>query len=276
MTEKTSIADHWGSGDIFARIMTAMAEAGMRPEDATVESMGPMDHFHARGFPATVDLADRLPAAAGQHLIDIGSGLGGPARYIASRFACNVSGIDITAPFVDAANRLSAMLKMEDQVDFQTGDGQDLPFGDEVFDGGYSQHVTMNVADRPRFFAEAARVLRPGGFFALTEHALGPKGDPHYPLPWSEDGSGAYLIPPDETVALMQQAGFTDIVVEETGPKYVRGYQRAMDLAAKGQMPKFGIHRLMGETGPQKTVNAARNIEEGRTCPIQLFCRKAG
>jgi ubiquinone/menaquinone biosynthesis C-methylase UbiE len=220
------------------------------------------------------DAADVLPIRAGHHIVDIGCGVGGPARYFAKRFGCRVGGVDITAPFVDAANKLTALLKMESLVEVQLGDGQQLPFADGVFDGGYAQHVTMNIADRTRFFSEAYRVLRPGAFFALTEHGLGSNGKPYYPVPWSEDGSGSHLVTPSDTVRYLNEAGFVDVKVEDTGAKYLAGYQRAMELAAHGALPAFGIQILMGQTAPAKTQNAARNIEEGRTHPVQVICQK--
>jgi ubiquinone/menaquinone biosynthesis C-methylase UbiE len=274
MTDTTAIADHWGTGDVYARIVEAMRAASLSPDTVTVEQLAPVDHFHARGFQATVELADVLPIRAGQHIVDIGCGVGGPARYLAKRFGCRVSGVDITAPFVEAANKLTALLKMQDLVEVKLGDGQQLPFADGMFDGGYAQHVTMNVPDRARFFAEAYRVLRPGAFFALTEHGLGPQGSPHYPVPWSEDGSGSHLVTPAQTVAYLNAAGFVDVKVEDTAAKYIAGYRRAMELAAQGVLPSFGIQILMGPTAPAKTRNAARNIEEGRTLPIQVICRK--
>ena len=274
MTDAQSISDHWGTGDVYARIMKAMAAASISPDTVTVEQMAPADHFHARGFPATVELADTLPIEAGHRIVDIGCGVGGPARYLAKRFGCRVSGVDITEPFVEAANKLTALLKMEGQVAVELGDGQQLPYGDAMFEGGYTQHVTMNIADRARFFGEAFRVLKPGAFFALTEHGLGPAGSPHYPLPWSEDGSGAYLVTPADTVAYLEGVGFVDVEVEDTGAKYLAGYRRAIELAAQGALPPFGAHILMGHTAPAKTKNAARNIEEGRTHPVQVICYK--
>ncbi|MEK6594106.1 MAG: class I SAM-dependent methyltransferase [Pseudomonadota bacterium] len=274
MANKKTIADHWGKGDVYGLIVSALGKMSKSLDALTVEDLAPVDHFHARGLPATVELADRLPIKAGQHVLDIGCGLGGPARYMAKRFQCKVSGLDITEPFVEAANKLTALLRMEHQVKIRLGDGEHLPYPDAFFDGAYTQHVTMNVPDRPRFFGEAYRVLKPGAFFALTEHGLGPKGNPHHPVPWSADGSGAYLVTPSETRAFLEKAGFEDIVVENTGSKYVTAYKAAMEKSEKGDLPPLGTHILMGETALQKTRNSARNIEEGRTHPLMLVCRK--
>src|SRR5262245_58485663 len=140
MTDGKSISDHWATGDVYARILDAMKLASLSPETVTVEQLAPVDHFHARGLAATVELADVLPIQADHHVLDIGCGVGGPARYLAQRFGCRVSGVDITAPFVEAANKLNALLKMEELVKVTLGDGEHLPFGNAVFDGGYAQH----------------------------------------------------------------------------------------------------------------------------------------
>lgn len=271
---ESAIADHWAKGDIYALILSALEKAGKSTDALTVEDLAPVDHFHARGFPATVDLADRLPVERGQHLLDIGCGFGGPARYFAKRFQCKVSGIDLTPAFVEAGNKLTALLGMQEAVDIRQGDAQQLPYPDAAFDGAYSQHVTMNIPDRTRFFGEAFRVLKPGAYFGLSEHGLGPVGDPHYPLPWSMDGSGAYMMAPAETRRVLESVGFEDIQIEDTGHKYVAAYAKVIELAAQGALPPLGIHLILGETAPQKTRNAKRNIEEGRTHPVQVICRK--
>jgi SAM-dependent methyltransferase len=274
MTNASGIADHWGRGDVYASIVAALDKNGKPLDGLTVEDLAPVDHFHARGFLATVDLAERLPIHPGQNIVDIGCGLGGPARYMAKRFRCHVSGIDITEPFVEAARKLTALLRMESEVHIAWGDGQRLPYPDSSFDGAYTQHATMNVADRPAFFSEAYRVLKPGAFFALTEHGLGPKGELHYPVPWSMDGTGSYLVTPPETRAILEKTGFESIVIEDTGPKYLAAYRASIERAEKGATPPLGVHILMGETALEKTGNSVRNIEEGRTHPIQLLCRK--
>ena len=274
MTGIEDVSRHYTSGALLERIDAALRDGGADPGQISVDDLKPVDEFHTGGIEATTALLDQLDISPGTTVLDIGCGLGGPARYLAERFHCRVDGIDITAPFVEAANKLSALLGMDDVVVCRHGDGQKLPYGDQEFDGGYTQHVTMNVPDRDVFFGEAYRVLKPGAVFALTEHGLGEVGDPHHPVPWSEDGSGAYLMRPADTVAALRNAGFTNIEVTDTGEKYLQGYQAAIERAEKGDTPVFGTHILLGKLAPQIMRNAARNIEERRTHPLQIICYK--
>jgi SAM-dependent methyltransferase len=274
VTDTSTVADHWGRADLYETITTALWKAGADLNALTIDQLAPVDHFHARGLPATIELANELPVSAGSRLLDIGCGLGGPARYMADRFGVSVTGIDITPSFVETGNRLTALVGMTDRVSLQQGDGCDLPFDDASFDGAYSQHVTMNIADRARFFAEAFRVIVPGGFFALSEHSRGERGELLHPVPWSEDGSGEFLIPPQETCSLLEEVGFVDIQLTHTGDDYLEAYQRVISLAEAGKTPALGIHLVMGKGALEKTRNSARSIAEHRTHPIRLVCGK--
>jgi hypothetical protein len=75
-----AIADHWAKSDVWVLILSALERAGKYPDSLSVDDLAPVDHFHARGLPATVDLADRLPVKADHHVLDIGCGRGGPPR----------------------------------------------------------------------------------------------------------------------------------------------------------------------------------------------------
>ena len=273
MSPATSIADHWSDRDVYGLIVSALERASKSLDSLTVEDLAPIDHFHARGFPATVELADRLPVEPGDHLLDIGCGVGGPARYFAQRFGCKVSGIDITGPFVEAANKLTALLDMGDRVFIEQGDGGRLPYDDDCFDGAYAQHVTMNVAGRPRFFGEAWRVLKRR---VLRAHRARPRprGKPAPSRALVGGRDGRVLVTPSETRELLAAAGFVNVESEDTGPKYVAAYRAALELADRGELPPLGLHVLIGPTAPEKMRNSARNIEEGRTHPVQVVCRK--
>ena len=265
---------YWDDGDVYQRIVDALQASGKSTDHLTVEDLAPVDHFHARGFRATRELADRLNIAPGQRILDIGCGVGGPARYFAKRFGCDVDGIDITPAFVDAAIRLTDDLGLSDVVRIQQGDGTDLPYGDASFDGAIALHVTMNIADRQSFFQEVHRVLKPRGFFAITEHGAGYGGDIHYPVPWSSDGTGSYLLPADETHRYLSMTGFENIKIDDRSAEYRVAYQKVTQLIEEDRLPSLGVHLLIGDDAPAMTENSARNVDEKRTSPHEIFCTK--
>lgn len=275
MQIERSAPAYWDRGDVLSLVLAALKQAGIPADDLTLEDLAPVDHFHARGLAATLELADRLPVKPRDHILDIGCGLGGPARYFAVRFKCQVTGIDIAPSFVKAAKEFNARLGLDTQVIVDEGDGQDLPYGAGRFDGAYALHVTMNVPDRSMFFGEIFRVLKPGAFFALSEHGLGAVGNPYHPVPWSEDGREEHLLPPSETRGLLETAGFEEIRLDDTREEYLAAYKHVIELAAQGGLPPLGPHILLGERAPEMLRNAARNIEEGRTHPVRVICRKS-
>lgn len=276
MNIEGDVSGFWEKDNTLERIRDALEKAGLSLDRLSIQDLAPVDHLHARGLPATVDLADRLPIERGQHILDIGCAVGGPARYIAERFGCRVSGIDITPGFIEAGEELNRLTGMVDKVNLRVGDGESLPYENSLFDGAYTQHVTMNVADRAAFFAEAFRVIKPGGFFGMSEHGMGPNGDPIYPLPWAAEPAMSFLKTRAETEVFLTGAGFEQIEIVDTGSKYVDGYRSMLAKIEADGPPILGLHVILGDDIGERATNSTRSIEEGRTHPIEVVCTKRG
>ena len=171
MKTTDAIAAHYTSGELWDRLRTALIDDGVDPVHPTVDALAPYDQFHGRGLEATEEMAGRLEVGAGDQLLDVGSGLGGPARYLAQHFGCHVTGIDLTEEFCVLARYLTRLVKLHDRVTIHHGSALAMPFEAGSFDGVYTMNVSMNIADKAELYREIHRVLRPDGWLALSEIA---------------------------------------------------------------------------------------------------------
>jgi ubiquinone/menaquinone biosynthesis C-methylase UbiE len=184
-------------------------------DDLSEPDLAPVDQLHLGGRGTTQVVVERLGLGDGTRLLDVGSGVGGPARTAADACGCHVTGIDLTPDFTDAANELAELVGLSDTVEFRTADATDLPFADGAFDAAMQVHVGMNVPDKPAVFAEVARVLRPGGRFVVFEQMRSGDTEPRYPCPWAADPAASFLATEEEYREMLAAAGFRVVDVED-------------------------------------------------------------
>ncbi len=216
MAIETDVARHYGNAGIAERILAALVAANGADAPVTVEALSVLDHFHGRGIAATQELVALLKPVPGEHILDIGSGIGGPARWFAAKCDVRVTGVDLTPEFCAAAEALTRAAGLADRVTIRNGIALALPVPDGAFDAAYSQNVIMNIADKRRFYREAFRALRPGGMLALSNLCLGGAGEFLYPVPWAETAATSFLATQDEMRADLIAVGFAIVAFHDT------------------------------------------------------------
>lgn len=269
-----AIDQQYGGTDISARILAALSAAGKDPARLARSDLAAIDEFHGGGIASTRDLARYAGLAPDMSVLDIGCGIGGPARTLAAEFGCRVSGIDLTREFVRAAEMLTARVGMAAQCDFRHGNGTTLPWPDATFDAVWSQNMLMNVPDKGAFFAEVARVLKPGGRFAF-ESVLAGSGEPvHLPCFWAARAELSHLVTRDELERLLESAGLDIAALDETTASVIaqgRKRKAAVEQAGAG---KLSIAVIVPDDVGAKMDNALRNNEQGRTRTVKGVCRR--
>ena len=269
-----TIQTHYARPDLGSVILAALEKAGKDLGQLTPEDLAPVDEFHIRGRAATLELARAAGIDASQRVLDVGSGVGGTSRCLAREFGCHVTGIDLTDEYCRAAAMLSARVGLADLVDYRQGDATDLPFADEVFDVVWTEHVAMNIPDKPRLYAEMYLVLKPGGTLAIYDVLAGPSGAVVFPVPWARTPDTSFLVQPNELRRLLEDAGFTIADWRDTTEAARAWFTALAEKIRKEGFPPLGFHLLLGSDFQQMAQNQGRNLQEGRIVLGQVVARK--
>lgn len=269
---ETIVAGHYGSGRVMEGIRAALARAGLGARAVTEADLKAVDEFHTGGAAATEALLDQIEIGPDSRVLDLGCGIGGPARTIAARRGAFVTGVDLTPEYVAAARELSALVGLGDRTAFLQGSVAALPVADGSADVALMQHVGMNVADKPALFREAARALAPGGVFALFDVMAGPEaGPPAFPLPWAGAPGTSFVAPPAAYRAAAAAAGLVPRA-ERDRTEFARDFfRRLLDRLSREGPPPLGLHLLMGADGRNKIANYLAALEAGRLAPVEMI-----
>jgi ubiquinone/menaquinone biosynthesis C-methylase UbiE len=254
------VRKHYGAAGLIERLRTALAALGPEDQPLALEQLSGLDQFHTRGLAATVELAKLAGVTADMSVLDVGSGVGGPARFLAATYRCQVTGVDLSEPFVDAARYLTGRTGQAGQVSFQVGSALDLPFDNALFNVVLLQHVAMNIADRARLYCELRRVLKPGGRFATFDVVLA-GGEPHYPVPWARTHETSFLLTPAATREAIDAAGFRALEWRDD-TETAKAWFAQVRAAGPPPSPNLGV--VMGPDFAQLAANLGRNLMEGR------------
>src|SRR5262245_2282782 len=214
MSNLDSVLDHYRASGLTDRLKTALAAIGPADQRLTPQQLGALDQFHTRGLAASAELAKLAGITADMSVLDLGSGVGGPARLLAATTGCRVTGVDLSEPFVEAARYLTERTGQGGQVTFEAASALGLPFGDGAFDAVFLQHVAMNIFDRPRLYREIRRVLKQAGRFA-TYDVVSNGAELHYPVPWARTAATSFLLSAAATREAVEQAGFRALVWQD-------------------------------------------------------------
>jgi len=270
----SSVERHYGHTGIYESIVDALKEQGMDTTRLQSDDLAMIDEFHVRAREGTVELAGRHSFKPGTRVLDVGCGIGGSSRFLATKLGCNVTGIDLTHEFVDTAIRLSELVGLDGSVKFQQASALELPFADNSFDVVWTQHVQMNIQDKRRFYSEMARVLVPGGRLVFHDIFQNEDRQPYFPVPWAAEPSISFLTTPEKARSIIESLGLRIIDWEETTAKSLAWMQMMAEKAKAAPKPMPGLQIVMGDQTKVRLENAMRSLADDRIRVIQAVAEK--
>lgn len=271
-----SVRDHYSQGGLLDRILGFVANAGGDPENPSPESLYACDQMHARGIVATRAHAERAGIGSGMHVLDLGCGIGGSARYLASARACRVTGIDLTPEPIEVATELTRRCGLSERIEFRHADAVAMPFDDAAFDHVWSHNVIMNIENKDGLFAEIVRVLKPGGRYSCAEFVRGEAGEPIYPLPWASDPSSSFLPTSDQMRACFENAGLR-VIGQTDLSEANRVFFKEMNAPVERGEPPLGVNPQAFKSREEfieRVRNAGKSAREGRLAEQFIVAEK--
>jgi ubiquinone/menaquinone biosynthesis C-methylase UbiE len=266
-----SLNEHYGRDDLCGKIRRAFDKLGLSPEQITRENLADLDEIHIRGLEATRELARLAGLKAGMRVLDVGCGVGGPARTFAAEFGCDVVGLEIVGEFCRAATMLTEWVGLTRQVSCREGDMRAMPFPAGEFDIVATLHTVMNVQDKRALFAEIRRVLKPAAGFVLYEVCSSDPEALHYPVPWAGGPEISFLVGADQLRDQVVTAGFSEQAWTDVTQKALVWFDGLAEVrlepVSRPRGPNVGL--VLGPDAAEKSRNLQRNLREGKLQVVQ-------
>jgi ubiquinone/menaquinone biosynthesis C-methylase UbiE len=269
-----AVETHWTVTSLGDTILATLQRLGKDIEALTPADLAPIDEFHIRGREATQELATHAGVRPEWKVLDVGSGLGGSARYLAVEYGCHVTGIDLTQAYCDVATMLSQRSGLSTRTVFHQGSALAMPFANATFDLVWTEHAQMNIADKVRLYGEIARVLKTGGRLAFHDIFQGPGGAVYFPVPWAGEPSISHLITPEALVPLLESLGFQVHHWHDVTQESLAWFRQVAENIKLHGPPPLGTHLLQGADARVKLENQVRNLEEDRIVVLQTVLDK--
>lgn len=255
---------HYGRAQLSNTILKSLEDAGKDIAALSLDDLAPMEEFHIGGRKATHQLATLAGISSGMRVLDIGCGIGGPARALAHYFGCRVIGIDLTKEFCFAGSMLTRRTHLASRVTIINASALDLPFMNAAFDMAWMQHAAVNIADKEKLFREIAKILRPSGKLAFYELFKGAEPIKYFPLPWAGKDSMSFLASVQEIHDILKKTGFSTDTWTDTTLDAIQFFRHALTKSAKHGPPPVSLLTLMGPNFPVMAENVLKNLEENR------------
>ena len=261
----------YGRVSLTDTIIAALKDAGKDIQNLTRSDLSTFDEFHIGGVAETRNLVNRIPNfPPSSQVLDIGSGLGGPARTLAAEFGCIVTGLDLTQEYCNAAIRLTELVGLADQISFRQGNALDMPFEDDSFDVVWTQFTGMNIKDKKRLYEQCYRVVRKGGYLAFHEVMAGANPGLIVPVFWADEPDVSFLQLPNDIHSILDQVGFDQIEsVDLTRYSLDWFEQMLVNRSKQTEKPPLGFNVFVGEQTPEKAANVIQNLRDGHITVIQ-------
>ena len=246
MAKGQMVAKHYaGDGGLSDRIYERLRSLGFEERNLlSPKDTAALDQFHVGGLVASERLAQLLCPSHRSYVLDVGSGLGGPSRYLAAQYGCRVVGIDITEEYCGVASKLAKDMGLQDLVEYRVGDARDLPFPDESFDLVWTQHASMNIAEKPDLYEGIFRVLKAGGRFAVHDVVQGATGPILFPVPWARTAAISYLQTSEAMRETIENAGFALMLWNDVTESALEFLDAMISRSRNGEQPPLGLDLL--------------------------------